>query len=74
MKAELQSSMQAKEASTGCVFAGRCQWQLGALCETERPPWRHGLGTHRLRCHHSLEKLTSLAGEGAAATTEKGIL
>ncbi|MGH6874455.1 MAG: ABC transporter ATP-binding protein, partial [Aestuariivirgaceae bacterium] len=47
--------------SQGCVFAGRCQWQLGSICEREQPPWRHGGGTHRIRCHHTLEKLVELA-------------
>ncbi|HKG72886.1 MAG TPA: ABC transporter ATP-binding protein [Aestuariivirgaceae bacterium] len=47
--------------SSGCVFAGRCQWQLGSVCEMERPPWRQGAGNHLIRCHHTLEKLVELA-------------
>jgi peptide/nickel transport system ATP-binding protein len=49
------------KTSSGCVFAGRCQWQLGAICESERPPWRQGAGTHLIRCHHTLERLVELA-------------
>jgi peptide/nickel transport system ATP-binding protein len=47
--------------STGCVYAGRCPWQLGSICERERPPWRQtpqGLG---IRCHLPLEELTRRA-------------
>ena len=31
-------------AEAGCVYAGRCAWQIGDICETERPPWREGRG------------------------------
>jgi peptide/nickel transport system ATP-binding protein len=51
--------------SSGCVFAGRCQWQLGSVCESERPPWRQGAGTHLIRCHHTLERLVELAAPEA---------
>jgi peptide/nickel transport system ATP-binding protein len=51
--------------SSGCVFAGRCPWQLGPICESERPPWRQGTGTHRIRCHHTLERLVELAAPEA---------
>jgi peptide/nickel transport system ATP-binding protein len=46
---------------SGCVYAGRCPWQLGEVCETDRPPWRQGAGSHRIRCHIPLDKLTTLA-------------
>jgi peptide/nickel transport system ATP-binding protein len=51
--------------SAGCVFAGRCPWQLGSICESERPPWRQGAGTHRIRCHHTLERLVELSAPEA---------
>ena len=51
--------------SSGCVFAGRCQWQLGPVCEMERPPWRQGAGTQLIRCHHTLERLVELAAPEA---------
>lgn len=44
-------------SGTGCVYAGRCAWQIGGICETQSPPWRttpKGLG---IRCHHSLDEL-----------------
>jgi peptide/nickel transport system ATP-binding protein len=59
----------------GCAFAGRCQWQLGALCEREAPPWREVASRHRIRCHipiselatHAQEDLLHLATPAAAA-------
>jgi peptide/nickel transport system ATP-binding protein len=47
----------------GCVFAGRCQWQLGTLCEREPPPWRDVTSRHRIRCHITLPELTMRAQE-----------
>ena len=46
---------------TGCVYAGRCPWQIGAICETERPPWREVEGGLGLRCHLTPEQLTARA-------------
>jgi peptide/nickel transport system ATP-binding protein len=40
-----------RRGQPGCVYAGRCPWQLGAICETERPPWQDCGGGVRLRCH-----------------------
>jgi peptide/nickel transport system ATP-binding protein len=40
-----------RRGQPGCVYAGRCRWQLGAICETERPPWQDCGGGVRLRCH-----------------------
>jgi peptide/nickel transport system ATP-binding protein len=39
------------EAPAGCVYAGRCAWQAGALCETVKPPWREASNGLRIRCH-----------------------
>jgi peptide/nickel transport system ATP-binding protein len=50
-----------KRGSAGCVYAGRCPWQVGIICETERPPWREGDGGLRLRCHLTLEQLNARA-------------
>ena len=50
-----------KRGSAGCVYAGRCPWQVGSICETERPPWREGDGGLRLRCHLTLEQLNARA-------------
>jgi len=48
-------------SATGCAYAGRCAWQIGEICETERPPWRETGEGLRIRCHHSLEELTRRA-------------
>jgi peptide/nickel transport system ATP-binding protein len=47
----------------GCAFAGRCQWQLGALCEREAPPWREVASGHRIRCHIPASDLAMHAQE-----------
>jgi len=50
------------EASAkGCAFAGRCPWQVGAICEEQDPPWRAGGRSNRIRCHHTLDELSRLA-------------
>jgi peptide/nickel transport system ATP-binding protein len=41
----------------GCAFAGRCQWQLGSICETEAPPWREVSQGHAIHCHIPLPDL-----------------
>ncbi len=46
---------------SGCVYAGRCAWQIGPVCESEAPPWRETPEGLAIRCHHSLAKLTELA-------------
>ncbi len=48
-------------SSAGCAYAGRCAWQMGAICENEPPPWRETGDGLRIRCHHSLEELTRQA-------------
>jgi peptide/nickel transport system ATP-binding protein len=47
----------------GCVFAGRCQWQQGTLCEKEAPPWREVTSRHRIRCHIPVSELAMRAQE-----------
>jgi peptide/nickel transport system ATP-binding protein len=51
----------------GCVFAGRCAWQLGSICEEQLPPWREGTLGHRIRCHIPLGELAERAEGGAIA-------
>jgi peptide/nickel transport system ATP-binding protein len=61
-----------RRGTAGCVFAGRCPWQMGEVCETTRPPWRESAGGLRLRCHHTIDELNELADwppEAAAANT-----
>jgi peptide/nickel transport system ATP-binding protein len=50
-----------KRGGAGCVYAGRCPWQIGAICETEPPPWRESDGGLGLRCHLTIEQLNARA-------------
>jgi peptide/nickel transport system ATP-binding protein len=60
----------------GCVFAGRCPWHLGRICEEESPPWQAVGADLRIRCHIPERDLVAAAGLAAAtaprdrATTE----
>ena len=47
--------------AAGCAFAGRCPWQLGAICETEAPPWRVTPAGKAIRCHLPLSELSQRA-------------
>jgi peptide/nickel transport system ATP-binding protein len=56
-------------ATPGCVFAGRCPWQVGRICEEQPPPWREAGAGHRIRCHIPLDELAGRAewrGAGVA--------
>lgn len=44
----------------GCVFANRCPWKKGAICDSEKPPV-HRDGDLSIQCHHDPDKLTELA-------------
>jgi peptide/nickel transport system ATP-binding protein len=59
-----------KRGSVGCVYAGRCPWQLGGTCEMERPPWREAPGGVRLRCHLPLDELNEHAAWSAVPKKE----
>jgi peptide/nickel transport system ATP-binding protein len=50
-----------RRGGQGCPYAGRCPWQPGDVCDTERPPWREAGGGLGLRCHLSLPELESRA-------------
>ena len=54
-------SSEPRRGGAGCVYAGRCPWQIGGICETERPPWREAAGGLGLRCHLTLEQLSARA-------------
>jgi len=59
------------EASArGCSFAGRCPWQVGAICEDQDPPWRTNGRSNRIRCHHTLDELADLATWNGGMTDE----
>ncbi|MBX3582397.1 MAG: ABC transporter ATP-binding protein [Rhizobiaceae bacterium] len=47
--------------ATGCAYAGRCAWQIGDICDNERPPWRETEEGLRIRCHHTLDELSRRA-------------
>ena len=44
----------------GCPFQLRCPRTLGAICETETPPWREKPDGGGLLCHIPLDELTQL--------------
>jgi peptide/nickel transport system ATP-binding protein len=60
--ANAQGLAEIKRGGGGCVYAGRCPWQIGKVCETERPPWREAADL-KLRCHLTLEELNARAGQ-----------
>ncbi len=43
----------------GCRFHTRCPRFLGDLCAQHEPPWQDGGGGHWIRCHLTVEALTS---------------
>jgi peptide/nickel transport system ATP-binding protein len=49
----------------GCLFAGRCPWQVGSLCDEVTPPWRSTDSGTRIRCHIELAELSRHATECA---------
>ncbi len=49
----------AQNLPSGCRFHTRCPRKIGAICETEEPPWRQGDAGRLIRCHIPLEELTS---------------
>ncbi len=57
-----------RTASRGaCAFAGRCQWQIGEICESVAPPWRHTSSGVAIRCHLNLDELTARAAQDGDA-------
>ncbi|MCC6613693.1 MAG: ABC transporter ATP-binding protein [Anaerolineae bacterium] len=56
----------ARNIPTGCRFHTRCPRKIGAICETDAPPWRDAGDGHFIRCHIPVEELRELqqsAGE-----------
>ena len=45
----------------GCVYAHRCPWKLGPICEQEVPPWRAAAPDLEIRCHREIEDLRARA-------------
>jgi peptide/nickel transport system ATP-binding protein len=48
---------------SGCPFHTRCPRKLGAICETEAPPWRIPAEGHGIFCHIPLEDLEAMQTE-----------
>ena len=49
----------AQNLPSGCRFHTRCPRKIGAICETDEPPWRQGDAGRLIRCHIPLEELTT---------------
>jgi peptide/nickel transport system ATP-binding protein len=52
-----QKAERVATGTQGCAFAGRCQWQLGPICESQVPPWRQVSAGHAIHCHIPLADL-----------------
>ncbi len=53
----------AQNLPSGCRFHTRCPRKIGAVCETDAPPWREGEAGHRIRCHIPLDELEALQSD-----------
>lgn len=54
--------------AAGCRFHRRCPRKIGAVCETDAPPWRDAGGQHFIRCHIPVEELRALQSEDTLKT------
>lgn len=50
----------------GCPFQRRCPRKIGAICDTDAPPWRYRADGHGIRCHHTIEDLEAVQHEDVA--------
>jgi peptide/nickel transport system ATP-binding protein len=48
-------------ANAGCVFASRCPWRIGPICEETEPPLKMLSPLHKSRCHYDGPELITLA-------------
>jgi peptide/nickel transport system ATP-binding protein len=55
----------ARDIPTGCRFHTRCPRKLGAICESDAPPWRDAGDGHFIRCHIPVEELERLQSSDA---------
>ena len=60
----------AMDVPTGCRFHPRCPRCLGDACREQEPPWREGVGDHRIYCHIPLEELSRLQAETLVLSDE----
>jgi peptide/nickel transport system ATP-binding protein len=54
--------------AVGCRFHRRCPRKIGAVCETDAPPWRDAGGQHFIRCHIPIDELRALQSENTLTT------
>ena len=50
----------ALDPPSGCRFHTRCPRKIGAICESESPPWRRITDKHSITCHMSMEDLLEM--------------
>lgn len=50
----------------GCPFQRRCPRKIGAICDTEIPPWHEGSDGHAIRCHLGIDELAAVQATQAA--------
>jgi len=50
----------ALDPPSGCRFHTRCPRKIGAICESESPPWRRITDKHRIKCHMSIKDLLGM--------------
>ena len=43
----------------GCPFQRRCPQKIGAVCESDTPPWQTAGDGHKIRCHLPIEQLST---------------
>ena len=59
----------AMEIPSGCPFHTRCPRCLGALCETETPPWQEGEDGHGIWCHIPMDELARIQASAFVPAT-----
>ena len=57
----------ARHLPAGCRFHTRCQRKIGAICETDAPPWRMVEAGHAIRCHIPVDELRLMQTKAAEA-------
>ena len=50
----------ALDPPSGCRFHTRCPRKIGAICESESPPWRRITDKHSINCHMSIKDLRDM--------------
>lgn len=50
----------ALDPPSGCRFHTRCPRKIGAICESESPPWRRITDKHSINCHMSIKDLCDM--------------